>query len=320
MATRTLKPGDLIISLPEQCLITTETVLESYLGKYIRVWTPPVSPLLALCTFLITERYFGDRSLWKPYLDTLPSTYSCPVYWSPEIVNLLPSPIQQKAMEQITEVQELFVSSAAFFHSLQTLFPVKTESVLTYDTFLWAWCTVNTRTVYKKHAQRGGLSAQPDVYAMAPFLDLLNHSPGVQVEAAFNEKRRCYEIRTINGCKKHNQVFICYGPHDNQRLLLEYGFVAANNLHQSVYVTKGKGQNLTFGLEGPSWKLLTAMKLLCLKPEEFTSWKKVILGSTVSCSNERDSVELVRRICLHLLDQTSCALKEASQMFKSQRL
>ncbi|KAE8621513.1 hypothetical protein XENTR_v10004860 [Xenopus tropicalis] len=343
MATRDLQPGELIISLPDSCLITTETVLQSYLGKYIRTWSPPVSPLLALCTFLIAERVARERSPWKPYLDVLPSSYSCPVYWESEIISLLPAPLRQKALEQQTEVKELHTESWSFFVSLQPLFGGNITDIYTYGALRWAWCTVNTRTVYMKHPRRHGLSAQQDVYAMAPYLDLLNHSPAVQVEAAFNEERRCYEIRTNSGCRKHDQAFICYGPHDNQRLLLEYGFIAANNPHRSVYVTKdaivgylppGDKQmpkkwallgendflgNLTFGLDGPSWKLLTAVKLLCLRPEEFTSWKKVILGSFVSDANERDSLELVRKICFHLLDETSCALKEIS-LVRSQKL
>ncbi|KQK75381.1 hypothetical protein AAES_147538 [Amazona aestiva] len=59
----------------------------------------------------------------------------------------------------------------------------------------------------------------------------------LQVKAAFNEQTRSYEIRTNSQCKRYEEVFICYGPHDNQRLLLEYGFVAVDNPHSSVYVS-----------------------------------------------------------------------------------
>ncbi|XP_077150013.1 SET domain-containing protein 4 isoform X1 [Ranitomeya variabilis] len=336
MSAQRLQPGEIIISLPESCLLTTDTVLSSYLGKYIRGWRPPVSPLLALCTFLVLERYLGAQSPWQPYLDVLPSAYDCPVYWEADTVNLLPDPVKQKAMEQRRTVQELFSSARPFFRSLNPLFPDIVEEILTYEALRWAWCTVNTRTVYKKHAQRECFTAELDVYALAPYLDLLNHSAGVQVEAAFNEKSRCYEIKTMVPYKKYEQVFICYGHHDNQRLLLEYGFTAANNPHQSVYVTKdtilqfvsindkqlqkkwsllkenGFLENLTFGRDGPSWRLLTACRLLCLGADEFTCWKKVLLGSFVSESNDRTSMELVRKICLHLLEQTSRAVDEIS--------
>ncbi|XP_056415581.1 SET domain-containing protein 4 isoform X2 [Hyla sarda] len=334
MAALPLQPGELIISLPESCLLTTSTVLTSYLAKYIHRWHPPVSPLLALCTFLVLERYNGDQSAWKPYLDVLPIAYDCPVYWKAETVNYLPEPVRQKAVEQRSAVREFYSSALPFFKSLNSLFPGNLENILTYDAVRWAWCTVNTRTVYMKHAHRECFSADPDVYALAPYLDLLNHSAGVQVEAAFNEKNRCYEIRTMAPCKKYEQVFICYGHHDNQRLLLEYGFIAASNPHQSVYVTRdvilhyvsrkdkqlkkkwsllkenGFLENLTFGQDGPSWRLLTACRLLCLGADEFTYWKKVLLGSLVSESNEQASMELVRKICLHLLEETSRALDE----------
>ncbi|KAM5179916.1 SET domain-containing protein 4 [Mantella aurantiaca] len=338
MTTRLLQPGDLIISLPESCLLTTDTVLKSYLGDYIRRWRPPISPLLALCTFLVTERYAGDRSTWKPYLDVLPSSYDCPVYWEPEIVAFLPESIRQKAEHQRTGVQEFYSSHVSFIRSLQSLFQENVENILSYDAVRWAWCTVNTRTVYMKHAQRDCFSSEQDVYALAPFLDLLNHNPGVQVEAAFNEENGRYEIRTNVRYKKYDQVFICYGPHDNQRLLLEYGFVAASNPHRSVYVTRdvilqylsstdkqlqkkwsllkenGFLENLTFGQDGPSWKLVTALRLLCLASEEFTCWKKVLLGSLVSESSERSCMELVRRICRNLLEQSSRTLHKISAL------
>ncbi|XP_066455094.1 SET domain-containing protein 4 isoform X2 [Eleutherodactylus coqui] len=336
MSARPLQPGALIISLPESCLLTTSTVLRSDLGKYIRGWRPPLSPLLALCTFLVLERYVGDRSPWKPYLDVLPNAYDCPVYWEAETVNCLPDPVKQKALEQRSAVREFYSSALPFFRSLDPLFPEAAENILTYDAVRWAWCTVNTRTVYMKHARRECFSAEEDVYALAPYLDLLNHQAGVQVEGAFNEKNRCYEIRTLVPYRKYEQVFICYGHHDNQRLLLEYGFIAANNPHQSVYVTaavilqfvsrenkqsekklsllkeNGFLENLTFGQDGPSWRLLTACRILSLAADEFHYWKKVLLGSFVSESCERAAGELVRKICLHLLEETSRALDEIS--------
>lgn len=38
---------------------------------------------------------------------------------------------------------------------------------------------------------------------------------------------------------RYQQAFINYGSHDNQRLMLEYGFVAPCNPHSVVYVDKG---------------------------------------------------------------------------------
>ncbi|NXX88029.1 SETD4 protein, partial [Centropus bengalensis] len=338
MTTKALQAGDLIISLPEKCLLTTATVLSSSLGGYITKWKPPVSPLIALCTFLIAEKHAGEKSLWKPYLDVLPKTYTCPVCLEQDVVSLLPEPLRKKAQEQRTMVCELYMSSKAFFSSLQPLFAENTEAIFNYSALEWAWCTINTRTIYMKQSQKECFSLEPDVCALAPYLDLLNHSPNVQVKAAFNEQTRSYEIWTNSRCKKYEEVFICYGPHDNQRLLLEYGFVAMNNPHSSVYVSsdtllkyfppldKQRNakisilkdhdflENLTFGWDGPSWRLLTALKLLSLGADEFTCWKRALLGGVISARNEQQALNITAKICQFLIEETQHVLLQISQL------
>ncbi|NXS53756.1 SETD4 protein, partial [Brachypteracias leptosomus] len=337
MTTKTLQAGDLIISLPEKCLLTTGTVLSSCLGEYIMKWKPPVSPLIALCTFLIAEKHAGEKSLWKPYLDVLPETYTCPVSLEHDVVSLLPEPLRKKAQEQKTTVHELHMSSKAFFSSLQPLFAENTGTIFNYSALEWAWCSINTRTIYMKHSQRECFSLEPDVYALAPYLDLLNHSPNVQVKAAFNEQTRSYEIRTNSQCKKYEEVFICYGPHDNQRLLLEYGFIAMDNSHSSVYVSsdillkyfppldKQRNaklsilkdhnflENLTFGWDGPSWRLLTALKLLSLGADEFTCWRRTLLGDVISARNEQQTLNIAAKICHFLIEETQHVLLQISE-------
>ncbi|NWW48793.1 SETD4 protein, partial [Pedionomus torquatus] len=338
MTTKALQAGDLVISLPEKCILTTDTVLSSGLGEYIMKWKPPVSPLIALCTFLIAEKHAGEKSPWKPYLDVLPKTYTCPVCLEHDVVSLLPESLRKKAQEQRTTVHELYMSSKAFFSSLQPLFAENTETVFNYSALEWAWCTINTRTIYMKHSQKECFSLEPDVYALAPYLDLLNHSPNVQVKAAFNEQTRSYEIWTNSQCKKYKEVFICYGPHDNQRLLLEYGFVAMNNPHSSVYVSsdtllkyfppldKQRNakisilkdhdflENLTFGWDGPSWRLLTALKLLSLEADEFTSWRRTLLGDVISARNEQQTLTITEKICHFLIEETQQVLLQISQL------
>nr|XP_048278411.1 SET domain-containing protein 4 isoform X1 [Myodes glareolus]XP_048278412.1 SET domain-containing protein 4 isoform X1 [Myodes glareolus]XP_048278413.1 SET domain-containing protein 4 isoform X1 [Myodes glareolus]XP_048278414.1 SET domain-containing protein 4 isoform X1 [Myodes glareolus] len=338
MSRTSLQEGQMIISLPESCLLTTDTVIRSSLGPYIQKWKPPPSPLLALCTFLVSEKHAGDQSLWKSYLDILPTSYTCPVCLEPEVVDLLPEPLRTKVEEQRTHVQDFFTSSRAFFASLQPLFVESVDSIFSYSAFLWAWCTVNTRAVYLRSVRQECLSVEPDTCALAPYLDLLNHSPHVQVKATFNEKTGCYEIRTTSRCRKHEEVFICYGPHDNQRLLLEYGFVSDCNphacvpvpgetlvkylpaadkqVHRKMSILKDHGftENLTFGWDGPSWRLLTALKLLCLEAEKFTSWKKVLLGEVISDTNEKTSWGVAQKICSDYIEETRAVLRKVSDM------
>ncbi|NXT09957.1 SETD4 protein, partial [Prunella fulvescens] len=335
MTTKALQAGDVIISLPEKCLLTTGTVLSSHLGGHIEKWKPPVSPLLALCTFLIAEKHAGEKSPWKPYLDVLPEAYTCPACLEPDVINLLPKPLKKKAQEQKMMIQELFRSSKAFFSSLQPLFAEDTGSIFNFSALEWAWCTVNTRTIYMKHPHRECFSLEPDVYALAPYLDLLNHSPNVQVKAGFNEQTRSYEIWTNSQCKKYQEVLICYGPHDNQRLLLEYGFVAMDNPHSSVYVSadtllkyfspldkqrKAKVSILkdhdfldraTFGIQlGSAANNSVFFKHL----GSSACWRRILLGDVSSARNEQQALGTAARICQFLTEETQHVLLQISQL------
>ena len=52
------------------------------------------------------------------------------------------------------------------------------------------------------------------------------------MKAGFNNESNNYEIYTnISPYKKCVQVFINYGPHDNRKLFVEYGFILPKNVY-----------------------------------------------------------------------------------------
>lgn len=337
-ALKTIKPGQLVISLPESCLLTTSTVLDSYLGQYIKCWKPRLSPLLALCVFLVCERHRGEASDWFPYIDVLPATYTCPAYFTDDVMAVLPTSVRRRALEQREAVREIHSVNQDFFRSLQPLLNQPVEEVLTYEALRWAWCSVNTRSVFMSHPSNNFLFGQ-DVYALAPFLDLLNHRPDVQVKASFNDVTRCYEIRSVSGTLRYQQAFINYGSHDSQRLMLEYGFVAPCNPNSVVYVDTDllcdvlRGDrsldqkikflresnflhNLTVSSEGPSWRLMTALRLLSLPQTLYHHWKAVLLGQTVSEETEAWSIQAAKTLCQRLLQDTHTALDKISHLLQ----
>jgi hypothetical protein len=68
-----------------------------------------------------------------------------------------------------------------------------------------------------------------NTYALAPFLDGLNHS-NVEAEGYFNKKTRCYQIDTQEKWSIGDQVFIYYGKYSNAKLLIEYGFILSGSI------------------------------------------------------------------------------------------
>ncbi|XP_078128459.1 SET domain-containing protein 4 isoform X1 [Sander vitreus] len=337
-ALKSIKPGQLVISLPESCLLTTSTVLDSYLGQYIKSWKPRLSPLLALCVFLVCERHRGEASDWFPYIDALPTTYTCPAYFTDDVMAVLPTSVRRRALEQREAVRELHSFNQDFFRSLQPIVSRPVDELLTYEALRWAWCSVNTRSVFMSHPSNSFLFGQ-DVYALAPFLDLLNHRPDVQVKASFNDTTRCYEIRSVSGTLRYQQAFINYGSHDSQRLMLEYGFVAPCNPNSVVYVDtdlladvlggdKSLDQkikflrensflhNLTVSSEGPSWRLMTALRLLSLPQTLYHHWKAVLLGQVVCEEREERSLQTAKTLCRRLLQDTHTALDKISHLLQ----
>ncbi|XP_053189651.1 SET domain-containing protein 4 [Scomber japonicus] len=337
-ALRNVKTGHMLISLPESCLLTTSTVLDSYLGQYIKSWKSRLSPLLALCVFLVCERHRGEASDWLPYIDTLPTSYTCPAYFADDVMAVLPTGVRRQAVEQREAVRDMHSSNQEFFRSLQPILSLPVAEVLTYEALRWAWCSINTRSVFMSHPPNDFLSGQNN-YALAPFLDLLNHRPDVQVKANFNDATRCYEIKSISGTLRYQQAFINYGSHDNQRLLLEYGFVASSNPHSVVYVDTGllcevlRGDrsldqkikflrdnnflhNLTLSAEGPSWRLMTALRLLSLPQTLYQQWKAVLLGQALCEERERWSIQTAQTLCQRLLQDTHRALDKISHLLQ----
>ncbi|XP_061602135.1 SET domain-containing protein 4 [Cololabis saira] len=335
---QTIEPGGMVISLPQSCLLTTSAVLDSYLGPYIKNWKPRLSPLLALCVFLVCERHRGEGSPWFPYVDVLPKTYTCPAYFTDDAMAVLPVSVRQRATEQREAVREIHSNNQDFFRSLQPILSEPTEDVLTYEALRWAWCSVNTRSVFMSHPPNSFLCGE-DNYALAPFLDLLNHRPDVQVKASFNPVTRCYEIRSVSRTLRYQQAFINYGCHDNQRLLLEYGFVATNNPHSVVYVDsdllcdllrsdKSLDKKMTFlrenyflhnlsvSSDGPSWRLMTALRLLSLPSTLYHHWKAVLLGQVVCEETEEWSVRTATTLCQRLLLDADRALDKISHLLQ----
>ena len=136
------------------------------------------------------------------------------------------------------------------------------------DQFSWGWFTVNTRAVYFDNKSRNEGNYFPngcdleenENLALAPFLDMFNHSSQADVnvgpnlimddsnvaangtaeswnifEADKSNKGKTYQIITNTEYKKYEQVFINYGPHGNIRLFMDYGFIEANNPNDFVF-------------------------------------------------------------------------------------
>ena len=256
MSLSDLKVGSDLIRVPLNLVITR---------RNCRLDHPSLSTQEALSLFLIEETRKNEKSFWSPYLKSLPAEFSTPAYCAQSEIALLPEHVKVAC----DKVNSVFRDS---FRKVKTLFPDDLELSLT--AYRWSWFAVNTRAVFC----RGDL-------ALVPFLDFLNHSPDSRVDAFVDETGAgSYKIKTLYPVKKYRQAFICYGPHDNLKLLTEYGFVAPGNPHDAVKLTldrvlpprgdpktaevireMGFHEGLCITEQGLSWNLLGCLRIIHLK-------------------------------------------------------
>lgn len=191
-------------------------------GRAATAAAPPPSDETVLAAFLLHQRSRGAASAWQPYLAVLPDSYDTLAYFSAEERALLPGHLQRAAEAQDAELAAAFARAEASWlssrsgpagsNSTAALFG---PSPVTLADFRWAWFSVATRCVYVSDGGR-------DSCALAPVLDMLNHSVEADVQAGFNTSTRCYEIRSrTHSFRRGEQVFISYGPHDGATLVKE---------------------------------------------------------------------------------------------------
>mmetsp|Transcript_9812 Transcript_9812/g.14626 ORF Transcript_9812/g.14626 Transcript_9812/m.14626 type:complete len:837 (+) Transcript_9812:522-3032(+) len=221
-ATRDIMHDEIILEIPvpvmmcpywRHCLDTTTASSDNSNNKHCSSWCEPPPPFdssrsqqedelyrpLSLVMFLLNERWRGSRSLFGPYLDTLPRTYSTPLYWSLTALREfghstlhLKRAVTQQALNiwEYLQMRDAIINSHA---SQQRQGSKKTQnsdliptSEFTYELFRWATATAHTRQnliPFFPHSSDTNQNdkmavAAPDVqnaYGLIPLWDLLNH-------------------------------------------------------------------------------------------------------------------------------------------------
>lgn len=332
MTTVGVNAGDVLVSIPKQALVTCCRVLEDAdFQRFIKV-PQKFRAMEILTIFLLYHMYLGDISEWKPYLDSLPKTYTVPAYCSVEEIGTFPEFLKSRIYEQVEDVDQCFASLQKIL--LKNSKYKQRFSNLCVGDVKWGWFTVNTRAVYLKEKHPTPFISDEDVYALAPFLDLLNHSSSAQVTTGMNESNDCYEIVTQVPFGPYEQVFINYGPHDNIKLYVEYGFIIPENPHTYIPVElneiissvtciinnhmrkaslceKNKiilahhiNKNLGISMDGPSWNLKVAMTICLMTPEELSQWQ-VVYEDLDGVSHRK----LVAKCLAHVIEQKALQLQ-----------
>lgn len=240
MTETAISKNHVIVSIQLELLITLSVVESSGIGwLFSKANAVYLFAQQVLAAFLVWEKHLGQHSVWEPYLNSVPLEYSTPLFCSNEELELLPSillePIlihRHKVIDTFSDLRRILSMQCwKCWHCSESL-----SSIFQCEQYWWAWCTVNTRCVYldEKVFSHSLKIQDKSCLALAPYLDMFNHSNDVDVKVGLSSDKNSYEIQTLVPFAKHTQVFIHYGDHSNLKLYTEYGFILPLNPYDFI--------------------------------------------------------------------------------------
>merc|ERR1719412_438104 len=241
--TRDIKQGEEVIRVPQKAMMSADTAKASSIGTLIE--KDPLlqtMPNVVLAVPLLIERN-SPASIWEPYINTLPHSYTTVLYYTTEqFEQLRGSPALEDALKQYKFVARQY----AYFYRLFTNTLLK--DYLTYEEYRWAVSTVMTR----QNLVPGRESET--VNTLIPFWDFANHDNGI-LSTDYDPDTPATVCVAHKDFSAGDQLTIFYGVRANCDLLIHNGFVFPDN--QSDYLTVRLGVAKTDALCAERTKLLT---------------------------------------------------------------
>jgi len=288
--------GDLLFSIPQELMMTNETVKASKIGSFIQ--NDPIlsqMPNVALALHVLNELY-DSNSFWSPYLSALPRSYDTVMYFTPkEMEELKGSPAFDDALKMCKNIARQY----SYFYSLLQKNKDPAISNLranfSYADYRWAVSTVMTRQ--NLIPSKDGAS---QMNALIPLWDFCNHQEG-KFSTDFhpeNQRSVCHANRDFGSGE---QVFIFYGQRSCTEQFIHNGFVDINNSYDAFPLKIGLSKSdplaheretllrklqiisdeklngpLTFqlrvGTQPVDGKLLAFLRLFCMAKDSLQYW------------------------------------------------
>lgn len=246
---------DLLISLPITSLISIVSIADDLKFRLLlnRIFGSAEKQMTSQGLLALYLLYLKHTAQQMEYITTLPTTFSMPYFCNDAEINAMHSTIRDKIYDQ----REII---SADFNCFQENFKdtccmccnrIYFCDIFNFSEFEWSFFAVNSRSVYfnlEKIAVRHYESVRgiqvllkdEPTLALAPFLDLLNHScsAGTGLYVKNTNDGPLYQLYTTVAYPKYEQLFISYGALDNAKLLTEYGFFVPNNKHDSIEIKR----------------------------------------------------------------------------------
>lgn len=213
VADEWIGPGDCILRVPNECLLTTSAIADSDVVRELRNSGRNFGDQVLLSAFVAASR--NDESRWSPYLDTLPTTAPpTPVFFDDaELRELAGTTLAARALEQREAIRNEW-------HQVRAVAPALNGC--TERDWLTARSLVTSRAF--------GLRSPSGVMdSLVPMADIPNHRRPGQAEWSYDAESGTFTMVARRAFAPGESVHISYGAKGNSRLLLHYGFCLENN-------------------------------------------------------------------------------------------
>lgn len=256
---RDFEPDETLIDMPFRSIfISLITLMEdkgfrTHCVDKLAKDSGTVSTQVILTVYVLYQRHLGDKSKWKAYIETLPKSLSTPHFCQHVELDCVPM-IRGLVSKSVQGLSDAF--NSAFSPCSCECCGQKLVDLISPDELLLMFYLVNSRSVYCSPGIIRGhcldlitLSDEPNM-ALAPFLDLFNHSDAVETESSLCEDKQGelrYQLVTKTGMSCTTQLFINYGNHDNFKLLMEYGFIIEGNRFEKIDLSLGQVEDFMRG-------------------------------------------------------------------------
>ncbi|OQV03320.1 SET domain-containing protein [Cladophialophora immunda] len=317
VAKRRLKAGEVILDIPMSVIRTGETVSATILNAVQGC---------SVNGYLATEMAMDTSDIYALWRTTLPSMEelhkSMPLFWPPELQDLLPPPALALLRKQQGKVSRDWNAVSAAFPQLS------------YDAYHYSWLLVSTRTFYytPPDMEPEDTPEAEECLALVPFGDYFNHSDA-GCKVAYSATG--YEFKVDHTIEKGEELYISYGSHPNDFLLVEYGFILEENKWDEVsldavvlplFSEKQKGMLEEAGylgnyvLEAPSmqddgvacYRTRVALRLLCMPLEK---WNGCVTHGADDDDEYQSSVhELLRQPLKAYLEMVDSSLEQIARL------
>ncbi|RDA89385.1 hypothetical protein CP532_6154 [Ophiocordyceps camponoti-leonardi (nom. inval.)] len=291
VATQPIKTRQTVLKVPTSLFRTLDTT-PSWISARLQGATVHAILAASLCLDLVDDTW---RAVFPPREVVTASTPMC---WPDRLSRLLPSSTEAlvRAQRRKFEKDWLRVSKAFNDGDAEENGGVGKKGISRSD-FLHAWILVNSRTFYHTTPDTETRLAKEDHMALVPVADLFNHSPDKEQSCSVTFDKEGYAFVTSRSYDPGEEVFICYGHHSNDALLVEYGFTLGEEGEGNPYDETcldaylcplfSPAQSLRLEESGfwerymldagtPCYRTITALRICCLPPHH---WSDILDGS-----------------------------------------